>query len=154
MAMQFLTQRPVPEPSDDGGKYTSFFADVSAPRPPFDEIVGVTHAAASLAKSMAKLLSRKASPVSSVSLVIDGIGACLLVSTSKRMQVQKARSAIDTVIAALPAAQRRSVEKKIRPLDELDKRRIEDWFLASPLKHDEVPEAAAPEVTNRTKVKR
>ena len=103
--MQFLTQRPMLELSDEGGKYTSFFADVVAPRPPFDKIVGSTDDAASLAKSMARLLSRKASPISSAALLIDGIGACLLVSTSKRMQVQNARSAIDTVIAALPAAQ-------------------------------------------------
>ena len=109
--MQFLMQRPLLEPSDEGGKYTSFFADVFAPRPPFDEIVGFTDAAASLEKSMAMLITRKASPISSAALIIDGIGACLLVFTSKRMQVQNARSAIDTVIAALPAAQRRSVEK-------------------------------------------
>ena len=147
--MQFLTQRPVLGLSDEGGKYTSFFADVFAPRPPLDEIVGFTDAAASLAKSMARLLSRKASPISSAALLIDGIGACLLVSTSKRMQVQNARSAIDTVIAALPAAQRLSVEKSIRPLDELDKRRIDDWFLASPLKQYMAPTAAAPAAAAR-----
>ena len=145
--MQFLMQRPLLEPSDEGGKYTSFFADVFAPRPPFDEIVGFTDAAASLEKSMAMLITRKASPISSAALIIDGIGACLLVFTSKRMQVQNARSAIDTVIAALPAAQRLSVEKSIRPLDELDKRRVDDWFVASPPKQYRAPTAAAPEVT-------
>jgi len=65
------------------------------------------------------------------------------------MQVQDARSAIDTVIAALPAAQRLNVEKSIRPLDELDKRRIDDWFLASPLKQYRAPTAAAPAAAAR-----
>ena len=105
-------------------------------------------AAAGLAQSMAKLMSRKASPISGASFIIDGVGACLLVSTSKRVQVQNARSAIDTVIAALPDAERLSVEKSIRPLDELDKCRIDDWFLAAPLKTcSRTPTAAAPVLT-------
>ena len=65
------------------------------------------------------------------------------------MQVQNARSAIDTVIAALPAAQRLIDEKSIRPQDDLDKRRIDDWFLASPLKQYRAPTAAAPAAAAR-----
>ena len=38
--MHFLAQRPLLVPSDGGGKHTSFFADVFAPRPPFDEMLG------------------------------------------------------------------------------------------------------------------
>lgn len=148
IVMRFLTQRPVLRLSDDGGKYTSFFADV-APRPSFDDIVGFVDAAANLTKCMAGVVARKANPISSAALVIDGIGVCLLISTSKRIQVQNARSAVDTMLAALPVAERLSVEKSIRPLDELDKCRIDDWFLASPLKQYREPTTVAPAAAAR-----
>ena len=141
--MRFLTQRPVLKPSDESGKYTTFFADVFAPRLPFDEIVSFTDTTAGLVTSMASVISRKASPITGAVLLIDGVGACLLVSTSKRIQVQAARSAIGTMIATLPEAQQLSVENSIRPLDELDKGRIDDWFLASPPKHFSAPTTAA-----------
>ena len=147
--MKFVAQRPVLELTDDGSKYTTFFADVSAGRPQFDDLVSYTDVAAMLVQNMEKTQSRRTNPISGISLYVNHVGACLLVSTSKRMQVQNARSAIDTVIAALPAAQRLSVEKSIRPLDELDKRRIDDWFLASPLKQYMAPTAAAPAAAAR-----
>jgi hypothetical protein len=132
--MNFLTDRPLLQLSDEGGKYRVFFAEVFSPRPPFNEIAGFTDAATSLAQQMETLVSRKASPISSVAILIDSIGACLLVSTAKRLQVQNARSAIDTVIAALPADQRLSVEQSIRPLDEVDANRIRAWQTVASLR--------------------
>jgi hypothetical protein len=130
-AMHFLAERPRITLSDDGTKYTSFVADVIAERPPFAEIAGFRQAATAIQDSMQKLIERAASPIGAAAIVVDAVGACILFSTTKRLSVQNARTAIDTVVATLHADQRRAVEKTVRPVDELDKCRVENWDIAS-----------------------
>ena len=97
--MQFLQQRPDVLLADPAlHKHTTFAADMFAGRPSFEEMLGFKDWSMTLQTSLEELLDRKACPVKTISIIMDQMGAMVLVTTKKPVGVGEARSAGDTLL--------------------------------------------------------
>ncbi len=126
--MEFLQERPkVSLAAHPGSKHTTFAADLSTGRSPFQEILLFRDRLASLHMSMQELIARATCPLSSISIFLDKTGTWLIATAKTRMPVGNARQAVDLVVKQLPEPQRFAIEASFRAFDELDMTRVDDW---------------------------
>ena len=113
--------------SDEGGKQSTFCADLFQPRPPFEDIQKFAPWSVAAQAQMEEALKRKTCPVSWAALFVDQSGMLAVFHFKRRLMVSHAKTGAEAVLKALPEAQRRVVELSLRPLDELDSKRIRAW---------------------------
>jgi len=125
--MEFLSEVPQLVLSENPGKQLTFCADIFQPRPPFEEIQSFASWSVSAQEQIEEALKRKKCAVAWAGLFVDKEGMVALVQFKHRLILGDAKKAAETVLHALPEEQRHAVEFGLRPLDELDQRRIEAW---------------------------
>ena len=135
--MQFLSQAPALALSEEGGKQSTFCADVFQPRPPFEEVQSFAAWSDSAQAQMEEALQRNNCPVSWVALYVDEAGMLAVIQFKHRLILGHAKTSAEAVLHALPEKQRRAVELGLRPLDELDALRIKAWKTVGALRPNE-----------------
>ena len=125
--MDFLSEVPDLELAEDGGKQFTFAADLFPVRPPFEVLQSFTAFSAAIQAQMEQALQQKKCPGAWVGLFVDERGMLALFHFKRRMTVAHAKSSAEVILHPLPPEQRRAVELGLRPLDELDQKRINAW---------------------------
>ena len=114
----------------DSGETDTFAADLFQPRPAFDEMAQFQHWSSDAAEKIKTAMQRKNCAVQCVQLVVDIEGVFLIIHFQHPLILGHAKSATGVIMRCLPAEQQRAAKRSLRPLDEVDKVRIEAW--ASP----------------------
>ena len=87
--------------------------------------VGRAEEAEKIQNELAKSFVSSSRAVQSVAVYIDRIGALALFSMKRRVSKANAKTAVMTIMRALPFEQQRTIEKTLHPMNELDKERVE-----------------------------
>ena len=127
--MQFLQQPLSASLAEGGSTHTTFVAEIFSGRPPFDEICGFSPWVERAQADLDRSLLRPACPVQGLAIYLDTLGSFMLVRMKGEAQNGNAKSAVMRALKELqqplPAEQRRRVADTFRPLDQLDKERLE-----------------------------
>jgi len=125
--MAFLRVKPVVSLAGPGQTQT-FIADVFQSRPAFDEIVRSSNAWCNEAvEKMRGAMSRKNCAVTWVQLVIDQHGLLAILRYEHPLALGDAKKAASVILRCLPQEQRCAAEQSLRPMDEVDRNRIQAW---------------------------
>jgi hypothetical protein len=127
IAMDFLSAVPDLALSDDGGKQCTFCADVFDKRPPFEEMQRFASWGDEIQEQMQLSMQRRACPVKWVGLFVDQKGMLALFQFNEPVILGHAKTSAEVIMHALPKDQRRAVYLGLRPVDELDQKRIIGW---------------------------
>ena len=122
--MEFLRAVPALELTDEGSKYSTFFAEVLGSRPAYKEICESRQRVLALETAFGEALQKSVSGIKSVFVFIDAVGMFMVVTFGRRVSTSHAKTHTDFVVRALDKMQRRLIEKTLRACDELDKDRI------------------------------
>jgi len=141
--MEFLSQVPALALSEEGGKQSTFCADVFQPRPPFEEIQNCASWSVSAQAQMEEALKRKTCRVSWAAIFVDESGMFAVFQFKHRLSLGDAKKGAEAILQALPEAQRRAIELGLRPLDELDSERIRAWKTVSTVRPEEDEESSS-----------
>ena len=157
--MEILSQMPRLHLIDGASKHSCFIADMFEPRPEWDAMLAYRKTLTMIQHSVEKLVTRESCPFKHLGIYIDSRGACVVATTKVKTQLCNVRSAISTVLQPLDAYEndarvtsRERVEKTLRPLDALDKVRLDAWSTVSqlrpPFPKTPKPEKPTPPHTN------
>ena len=157
--MELLSQMPTLHQVECTSKHTCFIAEMFEPRPGWDAMLAYRETMTKIQASVEKLASRESCPFKHLGIYIDHRGACVVATAKIEMQLCNVRSAISTVLQPLDLYEddaqvksRKRVEKTIRPLDALDKVRLDAWStvgqLRPPFPKKPRPERPTPPHTN------
>jgi hypothetical protein len=123
--MDFLPALPLMTLATAGaGNVTSFAADVFRGRPSFEEIQSFQGVMDKIGSKVGASMQRKSCPLASVDLIIDGEGLLGIFIFKAKCQCSNAKSAMLTLLRALPEAQQQAVQDTMRPFDYLDMLRV------------------------------
>ena len=145
--------------TEGSSKHSCFMADLFEPRPEWGAMLAYQETMTRIQASVAKLAARESCPFQCLGIYIDSRGACVVATTKIEMQLCNVRSALSTVLQPLDiyeggaqVTSRKRVEKSIRPLDALDKIRLDEWKtvaqLRPPFPKTPKPEKPTPPHTN------
>ena len=140
-------------------KHTCFIAELFEPRPDWNAMVAYRDNIVALQAVVEEIASRERCPFAQLGIYIDEQGACLLATAKVEMQLCHARSGLSTLLQPLDTYEtgarvtsRKRMEKSIRPLDALDKVRLDAWStvgqLRPPFPKTPRPERPTPPDTN------
>ena len=140
-------------------KHTCFIAELFEPRPDANAMVVYRDNMVALQAAVEEIASRERCPFAQLGIYIDEQGACLLATAKVEMQLCHARSGLSTLLQPLDTYEtgarvtsRKRMEKSIRPLDALDKLRLDAWStvhqLRPPFPKTPRPERPTPPDTN------
>ena len=139
--MELLSQMPRLHLIDGASKHSCFIADMFEPRPEWDAMLAYRETMTVIQVYVGKLVTRESCPFKHLGIYIDSRGACVVATTQIKTQLCNVRSAISTVLQPLDAYEkdarvtsRKRVEKTLRPLDALDKVRLDAWSTAAQLR--------------------
>ena len=121
--MDFLPTRPQMTLAG-AGNATSFAADVFCGRPVFEEIQSFQGVMDKIGLEVEASMQRKSCPLVSIDLIIDDRGMLGLFVFNGKLQTGNAKSAMETLLRALPEAQQQAVKDSMRPFDYLDMLRV------------------------------
>ena len=118
--------------------YTTFMAEVYAGRPPVDDVLAFKGVTTEWQEHFTRVLQGGADPttrntprvrknsVSSIRILLDTTGACLVVTMARAMPMGDAKQAVGAFVGSvLPERIRALIAETFRPLDELDKVRLD-----------------------------
>ena len=132
-------------------KHMCFYAELFEPRPEWAAMSAYRDTMVALQAFVEEIASRERCPFAHLGIYIDQQGACLLATAKVEMQLCHARSGLSTLLQPLDTYEkgaqgtsRDRVEKTIRPLDALDKVRLDAWSTVSQLRPP-FPKAPKPE---------
>ena len=132
-------------------KHTCFIAELFEPRPDANAMVVYRDNMVALQAAVEEIASRERCPFAQLGIYIDEQGACLLATAKVEMQLCHARSGLSTLLQPLDTYEtgarvtsRKRMEKSIRPLDALDKVRLDAWSTVGQLR-PRFPKAPRPE---------
>ena len=143
--MDFLPEKIAVATLHGAGNGLSFAADVFTTRPHFDEIRGFQTIAEGLREEVAISIARKSCQLASVDLLMDRGGLFAIFSFKREIATSPAKTAVDTVLSAFPAEQRKAVQNTLRPLDYGDKLRLDAMETVATLRPFLEEEEAEPE---------
>jgi len=129
-SMEYLLEKPVislAQPRSMTTKHHFFFAEMFDSRPEVQAMSQFKNWAVQIQGSLIANLSRSACPVQWLGLFIDQAGACLIGTPKCIMSVGNFRQACYKILEKLPGDQQEMITKTMRPLDEVDYRRISQW---------------------------
>ena len=124
--MDFLREKLTVTTADPGLSET-FFADLSQPRPDFDTLVAFAGWSATVQQEMTATKARKNCPVAWVGLFVDQVGLSIILHFAHPLQLCDAKMAARTLTRFLVKDMQQALWSSLRPLDELDRKRIDGW---------------------------
>ena len=124
--MDFLREKLTVTTADPGLSET-FFADLLQPRPDFDTLVAFAGWSATVQQEMAATKARKNCPVAWVGLFVDQVGLSIILHFAHPLQLCAAKMAARTLTHFLVKDMQQALWSSLRPLDELDRKRIDGW---------------------------
>ena len=137
--------------TEGSSKHSCFMADLFEPRPEWGAMLAYQGTVTRIQASVAKLVARESCPFQCLGIYIDSRGACVVATTKVEMQLCNVRSALSTVLQPLDiyeggaqVTSRKRMEKSIRPIDALDKIRLDEWKTVAQLRPP-FPKAPRPE---------
>jgi hypothetical protein len=132
------------------GNTTSYAADVFQGRPSFEEIQGFQGIMDRIALEVQASTQRTICPLASVDLIVDAQGLLGIFIFKSKLQSCNAKSAMLTLLKALPEVQQNSVQDTMRPFDYLDVLRVGEMQTVAglrPYEEASSEEEEEPEVT-------
>jgi hypothetical protein len=145
IAMDFLSVVPDLALSEDAGKQHTFCADVFDKRPPFEEMQRFASWSDEIQEQMQLSMQRRACPVKWVGLFVDQKGMLALFQFVNPVILAHAKTSAEVIMHALPKDQQRAVYLGLRPLDELDQKRINAWKTTAALRPESDSESESEE---------
>jgi hypothetical protein len=143
--MDFLRGCPTLTLGDDlGHEHVCFCADLFNERPSFQTIQAFSDWAEKQQESFTQKRDRKICPIQWLGLFIDQEGAVMIASHKTGTELNNMRKAVKTLLSALPQELQKAVATTLRPLDELDKVRIDGWQTVNDLRGDDSEEEDSP----------
>jgi len=143
--MDFLRVTPTINLGQDlGHEHICFCADLFDGRPHFPNIQAFQEWSLKQQESFMHKKDRKVCPVDWLGLFVDQGGAIMLASHKSGTELNNMRKALKTILKALPEELQKAVATTLRPLDELDKVRIEGWQTVKDLKPEEDSDSDSP----------
>ena len=121
--MEFLRAVPAMELTDEGSRYSTFFAEVLETRPGREEIRGSQQLALEIEEAFDEALQISAC-IRSVFFYIDAAGMFMVATFERQVSTSHAKTHTHSIVRSLPQMHRRVIEKTLRACDELDKDRI------------------------------
>ena len=120
-------------------RYCCFAADVFKKRPDFGDIQKFQGWAEQLQVAITELVSKKQCPLAWMAFYMDKDGMLLLVENKDSKQLVHTRNALSTILkrlgtSTLPEDMGSAILDTLRPLDELDRDRIQSWDTMESLK--------------------
>ena len=109
------------------GLSETFFADLLQPRPDFDTLVAFAGWSATVQQEMIATKARKNCPVAWVGLFVDQVGVSIILHFAHPLQLCSAKMAARTLTHFLVKDMQQALWSSLRPLDELDRMRIDGW---------------------------
>ncbi len=111
----------------DPGLSDTFFADLLQPRPDFDTLVAFTGWSIRVRQEMATVKARKNCPVAWVGFFVDTVGLSIVLHFAHPLQLCSAKMAAMPLTRFLVKDMQQAMQSSLRPLDELDRKRIDGW---------------------------
>ena len=149
--MEFLARVPSMQLVECATKHMCFYAELFEPRPEWAAMSAYRDTMVALQSFVEEIASRERCPFAHLGIYIDQQGACLLATAKVEMQLCHARSGLSTLLQPLDTYEkgarvtsRKRMEKSIRPLDALDKIRLDEWKTVAQLRPP-FPKAPKPE---------
>ena len=109
------------------GPTDTFFADLLQPRPDFETLTAFNGWSVRLRQEMTAIKARKNCPVAWVGLFVDQAGLSIVLHFAHTLQLCDAKMAAKTLTHFLVKGMQLALQSTLRPLDELDRKRIEGW---------------------------
>ena len=109
------------------GLTDTFFADLLQPRPDFETLTAFNGWSVRLRQEMTAIKARKNCPVAWVGLFVDQAGLSIVLHFAHTLQLCDAKMAVRTLTHFLVKDMQLALQSTLRPLDELDRKRIEGW---------------------------
>ena len=118
----------------DGGKGTTFVADVFNGSAPFAKRLAFTTWTAELQGQVATSMERAKFTLASMDILMDKEGLMGIFTFTPRLQHSDGKKGMNTILHAFPEEQCLTVECALRPLDELDKIRLDEMATVGALR--------------------
>jgi len=125
-AMDFLHEK-FDTTTADPGLTDTFFADILQPRPDFATLVAFNGWSAQFRHEMTAIRARKNCPVAWVGLFVDQDGLSIVLHFEHPLMLCHAKTAARNLTRFLVKDMQKAVQSNLRPLDELDRKRIDGW---------------------------
>ena len=128
-AMDFLREkfnmvRAAPGPTD------TFYVDLLEARPDFDKLAEFNDWSTKIRQEMTDVKARKNCPVIWIGIFVDQVGLSFLLQFAHKLQLSDAKKAAIALsrflCKGMPDVQN-ALQSNLRPLDELDRKRIDGW---------------------------
>jgi hypothetical protein len=143
--MDFLRVTPTINLGQDlGHEHICFCADLFNERPSFHAIKAFEEWAQKQQDILMQKMKKKSCPVRWLGLFVDQEGAVLIATRHSGAHLNNTRFGLKTMLSALPEEFQKAVATTLRPLDELDKVRIEGWQTVNDLKPEEDSDSDSP----------
>jgi hypothetical protein len=126
--------------SDLGHEHKCFTADLFNERPSFQNIQAFSEWAEKQQDIFVQKMEKKACPVQWLGLFVDQEGAMLIAKRHSGANLNNMRVGLKTLLSALPEELQTAVATTLRPLDELDRCRIEGWQTITGFRGDDSEE--------------
>jgi len=125
-AMDFLHEK-FDTTTADPGLTDTFFADILQPRPDFATLVAFNGWSAQFRHEMTAIRARKNCPVAWVGLFVDQDGLSIVLHFEHPLMLCHAKTAARNLTRFLVKDMQNALQSNLRPLDELDRTRIDGW---------------------------
>jgi len=143
--MDFLRSCPTLTLGDDlGHEHVCFCADLFNERPSFQTIQAFSDWAEKQQESFSQKRDRKVCPIQWLGIFIDQEGAVMIASHKSGTELNNMRKAVKTLLSALPQELQKAVATTLRPLDELDRVRIDGWQTVNDLRGEDSSDEDSP----------
>jgi len=111
----------------DPGLADTFFADIIQPRPDFETLVAFNDWSAKFRQEMTTIKARKNCPVAWVGFFVDQDGMSIVLHFEHPLMLCHAKTAARNLTRPLAQDMQKALQSNLRPLDELDRKRIDGW---------------------------
>jgi hypothetical protein len=143
--MDFLRSCPTLTLGDDlGHEHKCFGADLFNGRPGFQNIQAFQEWAGKQQDIFMQKMEKKACPVQWLGLFVDQEGAMLIATRHSGANLNNMRVGLKTMLSALPDELQKAVATTLRPLDELDRVRIDGWQTVNDLRGEDSSDEDSP----------
>jgi hypothetical protein len=149
--MDFLRSAPAISLGDERGhEHLCFCADLFEGRPSFQNIQSFQEWAEKQQDVFTQKMNKKACPVKWLGMFVDDEGAMLIATRHSGTSLNNMRVGLKTLLSALPEELQKAVATTLRPLDELDKVRIDGWQTVNDLREDSEEEGSESPAAKQT----
>ena len=111
----------------------TFFADLLEPRPDITTLTAFESWAVKAQQQITLTQTRKNCPLAWAGIFVDQVGMAIVMHFTHGMQLNSAKSSARTMTQFLEKEMQHRLLINLRPLDEIDRRRIDSWMTPTSL---------------------